>query len=53
MAGGRWRLYYAGRAGAAGAWRGIGLALSEDGGEFMGAPTRFRRRTGSADAAAE
>jgi hypothetical protein len=45
MAGGRWRLYYAGRKAAGGAWQGIGLALSEEGGPtFQGAPTAFKRR---------
>jgi hypothetical protein len=51
MAGGRWRLYYAGRAagggggssGSTGPWQGIGLALSGDGGVEAG----FKRRAGS------
>eukprot|EP00892_Ulva_mutabilis_P004235 jgi/Ulvmu1/2183/UM013_0028.1 len=43
MAAGKWRLYYAGRA-ADGVWGGIGVALSEDGQTWHGAPTKFRRR---------
>lgn len=44
MAGGKWRLYYAGKGTAGpGAWSGVGLALSE-GETFKGAPVRFRRR---------
>jgi hypothetical protein len=46
MAQGRWRLYYAGRNGATGAWNGIGLALSNADGPILdGAPLSFRRRT--------
>ena len=54
MARGKWRLYYSGRTGAAaGPWEGIGLALSEDGDSFDGAPGKFKRRSASkADAAA-
>ena len=47
MAGGRWRLYYAGRGGSgAGAWEGIGLALSQapEGGDPFAQP--FKRRSG-------
>jgi hypothetical protein len=45
MAGGKWRLYYSGRAmREGGAWRGIGMARSVDGAQsFRGAPTQFRR----------
>jgi hypothetical protein len=46
MAGGKYRLYYGGRADAAlGAWGGVGLALSAEGSEvFDGVPVDFRRR---------
>eukprot|EP00884_Botryococcus_braunii_P011639 jgi/Botrbrau1/20476/Bobra.145_2s0036.1 len=46
MAGGKWRLYYAGReARSAGHWNGIGLAVGDDGAPlFQGVPTSFRRR---------
>lgn len=47
MAQGRWRLYYSGRAEPTnGAWRGIGLALSEADGRTgsNGAPVVFKRR---------
>lgn len=49
MAKGRWRLYYAGRKElSAGAWEGIGLALSEDGATTSdGAPIKFKRRSSS------
>ncbi len=45
MAGGRWRLYYSGRPQrGGGAWRGIGMARSVEGGpSFEGAPLRFAR----------
>lgn len=43
MAAGRWRLYYSGR-GADGVWGGVGVALSEEGHAWNGAPTKFRRR---------
>jgi hypothetical protein len=45
MAGGAWRLYYSGRAAAGGgAWSGIGLARSVEGGsDFQGAPSQFER----------
>ncbi|KAJ9534567.1 hypothetical protein QJQ45_022078 [Haematococcus lacustris] len=47
MSGGRWRLYYAGRAeAAAGPWLGVGLALSDQGGPtFQGVPCTFSRWT--------
>jgi hypothetical protein len=44
MAAGKWRLYYAGRGGD-GVWGGIGVALSQEGDLFHGAPTKFARRT--------
>jgi hypothetical protein len=44
MAAGRWRLYYAGRGPGDSAWRGIGLALSEDQEDALAAPVCFRRR---------
>lgn len=45
MAGGRWRLYYSGRAQHdGGAWRGIGMARSVEGApSFEGAPLRYAR----------
>lgn len=43
MAEGRWRLYYSGR-GDDGVWGGVGVALSEDGQSWNGAPTKFKRR---------
>lgn len=45
MAGGKWRLYYAGRQQRqGGAWRGIGLARSDETApRHLGAPTRFVR----------
>lgn len=43
MAEGRWRLYYSGRS-AEGVWGGVGVALSEDGETWNGAPIKFRRR---------
>lgn len=54
MAGGNWRLYYAGRARSGGAgdgrgpgaWEGVGLALSQQGGEDPVARP-FKRRTGA------
>lgn len=55
MAKGQWRLYYSGKKNIQGPWEGIGLALSDsDGSEdkWMGAPVRFKRRTGPAAAAA-
>jgi hypothetical protein len=45
MAGGKWRLYYAGKGVGAG-WSGIGLALSAEGASFEGAPVDFKRRHG-------
>ncbi|GBF93562.1 hypothetical protein Rsub_06282 [Raphidocelis subcapitata] len=53
MAGGRWRLYYAGRASGGrgpGAWEGVGMALSQPGGDPFAQP--FKRRTGAAGPAA-
>mmetsp|Transcript_28728 Transcript_28728/g.73066 ORF Transcript_28728/g.73066 Transcript_28728/m.73066 type:complete len:445 (-) Transcript_28728:259-1593(-) len=46
MSGGKWRLYYGGRRGhGTGAWEGIGLALSVDGGKtFEGVPSEYKRR---------
>lgn len=44
MAAGKWRLYYAGRD-SEGVWGGVGVALSQDGDRFEGAPTKFTRRT--------
>jgi hypothetical protein len=59
MAGGRWRLYYAGRAavdggdgGGTGPWEGIGLALSAQGAADPTAQP-FKRRTGAAGPAAQ
>lgn len=43
MAEGRWRLYYSGRD-SNGVWGGVGVALSEEGQHWKGAPTKFRRR---------
>ena len=45
MAGGKWRLYYSGRAQrGAGAWRGIGMARSVEGGPaFEGGAMQFQR----------
>jgi predicted GH43/DUF377 family glycosyl hydrolase len=48
MSGGRWRLYYSGKAFKDGPWSGIGLALSvADAGTFEGAPQQFSRRQAS------
>lgn len=44
MAGGRWRLYYAGKREADSAWRGIGVALSPEDRVVSEAPTSFARR---------
>ncbi|PSC71076.1 transcriptional regulator [Micractinium conductrix] len=45
MAGGKWRLYYSGRAQrGGGGWGGVGLARSDEAAlSFQGAPTRFER----------
>jgi hypothetical protein len=56
MSAGRWRLYYAGKAGAAGGWGGIGLALSPEGQQLAAAGkagVQFKRRTGRKAAAEE
>lgn len=48
MAGGRWRLYYAGKAERGpGPWEGVGLALSAQGAPDAMAQA-FKRRTGAA-----
>ncbi|KAI8471882.1 MAG: glycosyl hydrolase [Monoraphidium minutum] len=56
MAGGRWRLYYAGRGrgggGGPGRWEGVGLALSEQGAADAAAQP-FKRRTGAAEPGAQ
>lgn len=44
MAGGRWRLYYAGKKHRDSAWQGIGVALSADDRIVSTAPTQFARR---------
>ncbi|KAF8059183.1 NDK1 [Scenedesmus sp. PABB004] len=47
MSGGRWRLYYAGRAAGAGPWQGIGVALgAAEAGAGGGVTIAFKRRTG-------
>jgi predicted GH43/DUF377 family glycosyl hydrolase len=46
MAAGRWRLYYAGKEPGESAWRGFGIALSEEGSaDLAGVPVSFARRT--------
>lgn len=53
MAKGIWRLYYSGRQQrGGGAWQGIGMARSAEGGPaFQGAPTQFARHVAPAGAA--
>ena len=47
MAKGKWRLYYGGSDKPSGAYRAVGLALSQEGPAFEDMPVRFGRRRGS------